>query len=171
MRKALLAAVAVSVVAVITILDAQVSVPNIPAFPQMVTFGMTGLANDQTARVNALGLPVGGPIIANALCQVTMQFLDDHGKMLASSTQPVIQGESVHFDLRRADIDVDTDRREIRATVRTAFITPTATPVAFGCSVLPTLEIFNQDTGRTMTMITQTQSMPLIIPLGVTGPQ
>src|SRR5215831_14933092 len=164
LRNTLLVALAVSTAAVITMLHAQVSVPNIPAFPQLVTFGMTGLANDQTARVNALGLPVGGPIIANAVCQVTMQFLDEQGKTLASSTQPVIQGQSAHFDLRRADIDAAADRREIRATVRTNFVTPTATPVAFGCSVLPTLEVFNQDTGRAMTMITQTQSLSLIVP-------
>ncbi len=166
MRTTLLVAFAISTVAIISLVAQTITAPNIPAFPQYVTFGMIGVAADQTARVNALGLPMGGPIIANASCQVTVQFLDEQGKSLGNSTQPVIGGQSVHFDLRRGDIDADTDRREIRATVRTNFASPAAPPIAFGCSVLPTMEIFNQDTGRTMATVSQTQTLSLILPLG-----
>jgi hypothetical protein len=141
--------------------------PNIPIAPQYATFGMIGLAADQTARVNALGLPMGGPIIAGALCVVTIQFFDETGKSLGSSTQPVVGGQAVHFDLKRTDIDTTEDRREIRATVRTAFppSPAVATPVGFGlCSVKPTLEIFNSD-GRTTAVLGETTALPLILPL------
>ena len=153
-------------------LHAQTSAPNIPAVaPQYATFGMIGLAATQTARVNALGMPMGGPIIAGSACAVTLQFFDDTGKSLGTSTQPVVGGQAVHFDLRRMDIDTAVDRREIRATVRTSFLvnaTPAAAPVGFGqCSVKPTLEIFNED-GRTMAVLGGTTALPLVLPL-VTG--
>ncbi len=154
-------------------LHAQTSTPNIPAGPpQYATFGMIGLAAGQTARVNALGMPMGGPIIAGSSCAVTLQFFDDTGKSLGTSTQPVVGGAAVHFDLLRTDIDTATDRREIRATVRTSFlvnsVTPTATTVGIGqCAVKPTLEIFNED-GRTMAVLGGTTALPLVLPL-VTG--
>ena len=40
------------------------------ASPQSVTFGMVGLNTGQTAQLNAFALPLGGPIIAGASCQV-----------------------------------------------------------------------------------------------------
>jgi hypothetical protein len=157
-------------------LNAQTAAPNMPAIPafapQYATFGMIGLANDQTARVNALGMPMGGPIIAGSACSVTLEFFDDAGKSLGTSTQPVVGGQAVHFDLKRIDIDAATDRREIRATVRTSFILSTlvATPPMVGigqCSVTPTLEIFNAD-GRTMAVLGGMTALPLVLPL-VTG--
>ncbi len=153
-------------------LYAQTSAPNIPvSAPGYATFGMIGLASGQTARVNALGLPLGGPIIANGACTVTITFLDDQGKSLATSTQPVTGGQAVHFDLPRATIDNLVDRREIRATLRTSFVFPSITPgpaIAGGqCAVKPTLEIFNED-GRTMAIIGGTAALPLVVPLVAT---
>jgi hypothetical protein len=150
-------------------LYAQTSAPNIPVnAPGYATFGMIGLAPGQTARVNALGLPLGGPIIANGACTVTITFLDDQGKSLATSTQPVSGGQAVHFDLPRVAIDSLVDRREIRATIRTSFVFPSTTPVptiAEGqCAVKPTLEIFNED-GRTTAIIGGTTALPLVVPL------
>jgi hypothetical protein len=172
MRTTSFVALAVSTMAV---LHGQTSAPNIPVLePQYATFGMIGFADDQTARVNVLGLPMGGPIIAGASCAVTITFFDEAGKSLGSSTQQVVGGQAVHFDLRRTEIDTAVDRREIRATVRTSFL-PTAVatlvpPVAFGlCSVKPTLEIFNSD-GRTMAVLGGTTALPLILPLVTTAP-
>jgi hypothetical protein len=184
MRTTWFVALAVFTMAVVPIvmtrgrLNAQTSTPNIPAFPpQYATFGMIGLANEQTARVNALGLvisyfglPMGGPIIAGSACSVTLEFFDDTGKSLGTSTQPVVGGQAVHFDLKRTDIDAATDRREIRATVRTSFVLSPANPmppIAVGigqCSVKPTLEIFNED-GRTMAVLGGTTALPLVVPL------
>lgn len=155
-------------------LYAQPAAPNIPVkAPGYATFGMIGLTAGQTARVNALGLPLGGPIIANGACTVTITFLDDQGKSLATSTQPVTQGQAVHFDLPRITIDNLVDRREIRATIRTNFAVistnPAPTVAAGQCSVKPTLEIFNED-GRTMAIIGGTTALPLVVPLVATRP-
>ena len=136
------------------------------ASPQFVTFGMVGLGMGQTARLNALALPAGGPIIAGASCQVAFDFYDTAGKSLKTGTVPVAQGTAVHYDLQRTDIDVLTDRREIRGALRAAFVTSSAvgTPVAAFCSILPTLEIFDSS-GQTTMVLEQTRTLPIVMPL------
>jgi hypothetical protein len=135
--------------------------------PQLMTFGMVGLAANQTARLNALALPMGGPIIAGGSCQVTIEFFNEQGTSLKTSTQPVNGGAAVHLDLQRGDLDADTDRREIRGTVRSSFVLPpgVAVPVFAGCTLVPTLEVFDQENGRTMAVLESTRSLPLIVPL------
>jgi hypothetical protein len=138
----------------------------IVANPQYVTFGMVGLATGQTARLNALALTVGGPLIANASCQVTFDFYDATGKSLGTSTATVAQGAAVHADL----VGTSTARAEIRGTVRAALVTPSAgvtpvTPVSGGCSVVPTLEIFDTLTGQTTVVLQQTTALSVVTPL------
>src|ERR1035438_9120243 len=107
MKPVLAVLMAVVVLSVVSVLNpighlrAQATAPEVPApglTPQYVTLGMVGLAVGEAARLNALLLPVGGPIIAGGSCQVTFAFLDDQGKTLASRTLPVNQNQAVHFD-------------------------------------------------------------------------
>jgi len=149
---------------------------------QYVTFGMVGLSTGQTARLNAFALPVGGPIIAGASCQVTFDFYNEAGKSVKSETATAAQGDAVHFDMLRTEVDSLAGRSEIRGTVRTAFVNPSATPTpgttvtpvtpvtpitpVFGfCSVLPTLEIFDSTSGQTTVVLQQTTALSLVIPL------
>ena len=136
-----------------------------------ITFGMAGIAAGETARVNALNVSApGGPIIAGSSCQVTVTFLDESGKTLAASTQAVSQGQAVHFDLTRSQADAGADPVEIRATVMASFVvssTVSATAAA-SCSVLPTMDIFDQGTGRTVTHLETTHAFPTVTPLAVT---
>ncbi|MGA2724139.1 MAG: hypothetical protein ABSG79_17235 [Bryobacteraceae bacterium] len=146
--------------------------------PQYVTFGMVGLASGQTARLNALALPVGGPIIAGASCQVTFDFYDATGKSLKTATLPVTQGAAVSYDLAWTEITVPTttpptNRAEIRGTVRAALVisSPVVTPVTpvtplYGsCPVLPTMEIFDTSSGQTAVVLQQTTALSLVVPL------
>jgi hypothetical protein len=151
------------------------------ASPQFVTFGMVGLGTGQTARLNAFALPLGGPIIAGASCQVTFDFYNEAGKSVKSGTATVAQGAAVHFDMLRTEVDSLAGRGEIRGTVRTAFVNPSAvptptpgtpgtpltpiTPVYGFCSVLPTLEIFDSLSGQTTVMLQQPTALPLVTPL------
>jgi hypothetical protein len=145
---------------------------------QYVTFGMVGLSSGQTARLNVFALPVGGPIIAGASCQVTFDFYNEAGKSVKSGTATVAQGAAVHFDMLRTEVDSLAGRSEIRGTVRTAFVNPSAvpmptpgtpvtpiTPVYGFCSVLPTLEIFDSTSGQTTVVLQQTTALSLVIPL------
>jgi len=147
------------------------------ATPQYMTFGMVGLTTGQTARLNAFALPLGGPIIAGASCQVTFDFYDASGKSLKTNTAKVAQGSAVSFDLARADIITTSPGRvEIRGAVRTAFVNPSAvgapvtpgspiTPISAFCSILPTLEIFDSSSGQTSVVLQQTTALPLVTPL------
>ena len=148
---------------------------------QYATFGMVGLSTGQTARLNVFALPVGGPIIAGGSCQVTFDFYNEAGKMVKSGTATVAQGAAVHFDMLRTEVDSLAGRSEIRGTVRTAFVNPSAvpmptpgtpgtpvtpiTPVYGFCSVLPTLEIFDSTSGQTTVVLQQTTALSLVIPL------
>jgi hypothetical protein len=151
---------------------------------QYVTFGMVGLSTGQTARLNVFALPVGGPIIAGGSCQVTFDFYNEAGKMVKTGTATVAQGAAVHFDMLRTEVDSLAGRSEIRGTVRTAFVNPSAvpmptpgtpgtpvtpitpiTPVYGFCSVLPTLEIFDSTSGQTTVVLQQTTALSLVIPL------
>ena len=147
------------------------------ASPQYVTFGMVGLSTGQTARLNAFALPLGGPIIAGASCQVTFDFYDATGKSLKAGTATVAHGAAVSYDLARSEIITSsTGRVEIRGTLRTAFVNPSAvvtpgtpgmpiTPVSAFCSVLPTLEIFDASSGQTTVVLQQPTALPLVTPL------
>jgi hypothetical protein len=148
---------------------------------QYVTFGMVGLSTGQTARLNVFALPVGGPIIAGGSCQVTFDFYNEAGKMVKTGTATVAQGAAVHFDMLRTEVDSLAGRSEIRGTVHTAFVNPSAvpmptpgtpgtpltpiTPVYGFCSVLPTLEIFDSTSGQTTVVLQQTTALSLVIPL------
>jgi len=145
------------------------STPIAVATSSSVTFGMAGLAAGETARVNALNLAAGGPLILGGSCQVTVAFLDESGKTLATQTLPAVQGQSVHFDLLRSQADAGADPVEIRATVTAAFvISPnTTTASAAFCSIVPTLEVFNQSTGQTVAHLETTHTLAAVVPLTV----
>ena len=143
---------------------------------QYVTFGMVGLSTGQTARLNVFALPLGGPIIAGASCQVTFDFYDASGKSVKTGTATVAQGAAVHFDMLRTEVDSLAGRSEIRGTVRSAFVNPSAvpmpgtpgtpiTPVYGFCSILPTMEIFDSSTGQTTVVLQQTTPLPQVTPL------
>jgi hypothetical protein len=145
------------------------------ASPEYVTFGMVGLGTGQTARLNALALPVGGPIIAGASCQVTFDFYDAKGDSLKTATLPVAQGAAVNYDLAWTEITVPTatpptNRVEIRGTVRAALVisSPVVTPVpplSGSCPLLPTMEIFDTSSGQTAVVLQQTTALSLVTPL------
>jgi len=97
---------------------------------QYVTFGMVGLSTGQTARLNVLALPVGGPIIAGGSCQVTFDFYNEAGKMVKSGTATVAQGRRSISTCYGRRSSTAWRRTEIRGTVRTAFVNPSAVPDA-----------------------------------------
>ena len=164
----LLAAVTLMVASVLNPIGRLRAQPLIPApglASQFVTLGMVGMAAGQTARLNALLLPVGGPIIAGGSCQVTLAFLDDQGDTLASTTLPMNQNQAVHFDYP-APPSVSTSSVEIRGTVYSAFTIKggAVASVAGSCPVVPSMEIYNAN-GQTTVALTQTHALPQVVPL------
>ena len=149
-------------------LRAQI-VPFFPFSSPNVTFGMVGIIAGQSARLNALLLPTGGPLIAGGSCQVTFTFLSEQGATIASATMPASQNQAVHFDFPPLPTAATT-RTEIRGTVRAAFtVTPGTTAVAAGpvCAIVPTMEIFNPTTGQTLLVLENPHQLPEVVPLAV----
>lgn len=150
-----------------THLRAQFS-PLLPSTPPYVTFGMVGIIDGQSARLNALLLPTGGPLVAGGSCQVTFTFLNDQGTTIASATMPATQNQAVHFDFPPLPTAATT-RTEIRGTVQVAFtVTPGSTATAGpACAIVPTMEIFNPTTGQTELVLENPHALPEVIPLSV----
>ena len=150
-----------------THLRAQFS-PLLPSTPPYVTFGMVGIIDGQSARLNALLLPTGGPLVAGGSCQVTFTFLNDQGATIASATMPATQNQAVHFDFPPLPTAATT-RTEIRGTVQVAFtVTPGSTAAAGrACAIIPTMEVFNATTGQTDLVLENPHALPEVIPLAV----
>ena len=187
MKSLLIAGVVVSVLAVtgmwmgVRRLQAQTSVPGIyPFFPQVLTLGMVGLAPGQTARLYALNLPgccaLARPTqIQPVPCNMTLSFMDDQGATLKTAAMNIDSGKAVHLDLAHDDVTHDSSRLQIRGVVlQTVTVPPPITtpglPVAFGCSVAPTLEIFDSATGVTTVVLESAKGLPTILPLGGIAP-
>jgi len=149
-------------------------IPLLPSIRPYVTFGMVGIIDGQEARLNALLLPTGGPLVAGGSCQVTFTFLNDQGATIASATMPATQNQAVHFDFpplpAPANPVAATTRTEIRGTVQAAFTVTPGSTVAAGpvCAVVPTMEIFNPTTGQTELVLDNPHPLPEVIPLVAT---
>jgi hypothetical protein len=118
------------------------------------TTGMVGVADSQTAQLNLLNPGVPSPAAA-AICIANVSFVDANGVVVKSGTLTVPPGQSRALDVR-SDTDlsiVSGDRREIRALISIPGILPPAgstSVVLSACKLIPTLEIFDTVTGRTL---------------------
>jgi hypothetical protein len=118
-----------------------------------IYFGSVGLASGQTARLNIIS--VGDPnIIAPGPCRVGLSFLDARGIIIndrngrpMSAQLDVSQGASGFFDMSAGAIIIN-GRVQYRALVSLP-PAPTDGSVDPCSNVVPTLEVFDQKTGRT----------------------
>jgi hypothetical protein len=147
------------------------TLPSIPALPivfqQSFTTGMLGFTANQTARLNVLNLnPVPATSTAQTTnCIVELQFFDGKNNLLK---QPVVSNlapaTATSLDLIRAAVTSETaSRAEIRGVV---VVNPTPTPVGSPaptgyCSVMTTLEIFDDTTGSTVALTSDTRAAGL----------
>jgi hypothetical protein len=138
------------------------------------TTAMIGLAQGQTAQLNLLNPGVQGPAAAT-ICTAAVSFFDAAGTMLKTSTLIVAPGQSNSADLSAgADLSIAVGaRREIRAQISTpAILPPTSTggtPIMVAaCKLIPTLEIFDSSTGRTLVTLGHVEAIPSVVVTPVT---
>ena len=133
---------------------------------QIYTFGMVGIAEGQTARVNALNPGVAPPALG-VICPAQLTFLDGQGNVLKTATVSVLPGKESFLDVVAInDLALAIDqRKQIRATITIPPFTvpppnPTTTPIATACTLIGTLEIFDTISGKTQVVLGGTHLVP-----------
>jgi hypothetical protein len=122
----------------------------------LTLFGLIGLSRGQTARLNVVNLriapvvePVADQLINLVPCTVRFRFLDQRGNTITRSIENILPGNGAFLDLAFHEAvprGFDGKRVQIRAIVRTL---NAPDDERRGCTTLATLEIFDNETGRT----------------------
>lgn len=136
--------------------------------PEVRTTGMIGIADTQTARLNLLNPGIQSNAVG-VVCTAKVSFLDGNGNVLKSGTLVVSPGKSAALDLRSdTDLSLATnERKEIRAqiTIPASTVPPPSTAptaAAESCKTVPTLEIFDTVSGRTLVTLGHTVAVPAV---------
>jgi len=129
-----------------------------------VTSGIVGIAEGQTAQLNALNPGVAPPAMGE-ICSGLLTFLDNSGKVLKSKTVSVAPGTSQSLVIDSViDLALAGDeRREIRTTITIPPVPPpsgSTTAVTPVCKLIGTLEIFNTIDGRTQVTLGTVHLLP-----------
>ena len=135
---------------------AQTAAPNMPVMDTR-TSGFVGIAQGQTARFNVLRPNEA----ATATCSAVLTYFDGTGKQLKTSTVTVAPGTIGYLNLfSDTDLALAADqRKQIRVTVAVPVELPsysstsTTTKAVPVCRLIPTLEIFDEVTGRTSVVL------------------
>jgi hypothetical protein len=154
---------------VLTLSALAVSAQTAAVIPTVVTTGMIGLAQGQTAQLNLLNPGVLAPAVG-VICTAAVSYLDATGATLKTATVSVAPGKSGSVDLS-GDTDLNIAagaRREIRAQIAIPFVLPPtatgSTPImAAACKLIPTLEIFDSVTGRTLVTLGHVVAIPSVV--------
>jgi hypothetical protein len=138
------------------------STPVVPA-PETRTSGMVGIVLGEVARLNVLNPGIAAPAVG-VVCTATLNFWDGEGTLLKTAPAIVLPGKSQYLDLF-GDKDLaltGITRREIRATVTIPAVATTTTTTAApaGCTLIGTLEILDETTGRTQVVLGVGHAVP-----------
>lgn len=146
---------------------------------------MVGIGEGQAARLNVVNV-VNVPNVVNTsgannpvqfACQLDLAFLDSQGNNIKQSTVSSLNpGQAAYLDLDWSEISGASPRAEIRGAVTTHLpgIQPlggSKSPVmqGLGCNVIPTLEVFDDDTGKTTVILSGPEIPGWPVPLAVTA--
>lgn len=150
--------IAVSVAAGVLGLTPPPAVEAAPT-PHM-RFGMVGIVQGQTARLNLVSIAPDSP---DRTCVAELAFLDGAGMVVASSTERLAPGQAVFLDFGLERLDIRPGQRvQLRALVR--FVVPdVGDRGARRCQSDPsaafvgTVEVFDNETGQTMVILPAVQ--------------
>jgi len=130
----------------------------------LVKFGMVGIVDGQTARLNVVSLDPKelDPNERPGECMVELSFLDSMGMVLARTTRDLMPGEAAFHDFSFDDV-VGT-RPTGRLQIRPQAMLLGGPDTRGRCLVVPTLEVYDNTTMQTMIFFGLTPTL-------VQGPQ
>ncbi len=137
-----------------------------PPVQVKLTSGIVGIAEGQTAQLNALNPGVAPPAATGLICFGLLSILGEDGTVLKSKTVSVAPGTSQSLVIDSVkDLALPTaERKQIRATITIPpFLPPTATsttPATPACKLIGTLEIFNTLDGHTQVTLGTVHLVP-----------
>jgi len=129
------------------------STPAPAPVPATRTSGLIGIVDGQFARINALNPGVTAPA-TGVTCTATLEFVDGDGVLLKSKAVSVAPGKSAYLDIF-GDVDLmlaGINRREIRAMI-TPPVVITATASGATCTLIGTLELVDEPSGKTLVVL------------------
>jgi len=132
--------------------------------PQLHNSSVVGITAGQTAKLNVLYPAIPAPLL-QTMCAVTVSIVDDQGSVLKTQDFQMLGGKSVSVSLN-ADTDLTgTHAAQIHALT----LTPATSSTGGYCEVLPSLDIVDNATGKTLvhveTMVTYPR--PLAAAIGI----
>jgi hypothetical protein len=122
------------------------------------SFGMVGLGAGQTARLNIvnIGAATGIPLP----CVLALAFLDNNSKILKQVFGSLKSGPSalLHLTGNKAGLNEQKPDSAQRVQIRGLGYNPllasgSAIPQPLSCNLVPTLELLDAATGKTVTML------------------
>jgi len=118
-----------------------------------ISFGMIGLGNNATARLNVVNLVRIAPPIASAIaqtpCKVELDLYDSQGKLIKQKTIANLgYGQADYVDAVRSDLATTAAHVNVTGVVKVS------SSQSYFCSVSATLEVFDSVTGTTSAILT-----------------
>ena len=144
------------------ILSGTLAVAQSPTIllPQVYASGAMGITTGQTAKWNIVNPPSPAPIVGPA-CSATLSFANEQGAVLKSISVTAKPGESRSLDLSHSDFPSIGDRVQVHALAVVPVTGPVDQPAPQGtCTLVPTLEIIDNATGKTSAVVEGTLVRP-----------
>ena len=121
------------------LVSAQGFVPS-----QLHNSSIVGIAAGQTAKLNVLYPAVPAPLL-QAMCSVTLSIVDDQGTVLKTQDVQLLGGKSASISL-----SADTELSGHAAQIHALTVTPPVSGAGGYCTILPSLDIVDNTTGKTL---------------------
>jgi len=132
--------------------------------PQLHNSSVVGIASGQTAKLNVLYPSIPAPLASQATCSVTVSIVDEQGGILKTQDFQMIGGKTASISVN-ADTELPSHAAQIHALV----LTPATSSGGGYCEVLPSLDIVDNNTGKTVVHLETTITYPRIVPAPVRG--
>jgi hypothetical protein len=145
------------------ILTATLAVAQSPAIllPHVYSSGAVGIVPGQTAKWSIVNPPSPAPIVGPT-CSVTLSFANEQGEVLKNASVTVKPGESRSLDLKHSDFPSIGNRAQVHALAVIPVTGPVDQPTPQGtCTLVPTLEIVDDATGKTSAVTEGTLVQPI----------